>query len=329
MGKTETVITVKDRYSAQKLLPTAVLEETNASGVAQADYIYLHGRPVAVLNGSTFYILHDDRLGTPQVASDNSQNIQWQAGYEPFGQASASGTITQNPRFPGQHFDVESGWKHNGFRDYIPQLGRYIEPDPLGRAGSGNNLYVYVGDNPVNLVDPLGLCPAMKTPDKPCKTGFGFGVQGGGDGALGIGAAGAIATGGAGAGLFFGGNQGVGAGTYESGGASAYAGSNVSGVPAQSMGAPTSVGAGLGPLGGGVFLTNASQASQLGGPFLTIGAGVGLDVSLGAQLSIGVDASGNTIYQFQLSGGLGWGLYGYSLTTKAAAQGTGGRCGGR
>ena len=94
------------------------------------------------------------------------------------------------------------------------------------------------------------------------------------------------------------------------------------------MGRPTSVGAGLGPLGGGVYLTNASQASQLGGPFLTFGAGVGLDVSLGVQLSIGVDASGNTIWQVQFSGGLGWGLYGYSLTTKAAAQGTGGQCGG-
>jgi hypothetical protein len=41
-----------------------LLEETNASGVAQADYIYLNGRPVAVLNGSTIYFLHDDRLGT-------------------------------------------------------------------------------------------------------------------------------------------------------------------------------------------------------------------------------------------------------------------------
>ena len=40
----------------------ALLEETNASGVAQADYIYLNGRPVAVLNGSTLYYLHDDDL---------------------------------------------------------------------------------------------------------------------------------------------------------------------------------------------------------------------------------------------------------------------------
>jgi RHS repeat-associated protein len=140
-----------------------LLEETNASGVAQADYIYLNGRPVAVLNGSTLYYLHDDRLGTPQVASDSSQNIQWQASYEPFGTTtSVSGTITQNLRFPGQYFDVESGWNHNGFRDYLPALGRYAEPDPLGRLGSGNNPYIYVSNNPVGLSDPFGLCPSCK-----------------------------------------------------------------------------------------------------------------------------------------------------------------------
>ncbi|MDR3740716.1 MAG: RHS repeat-associated core domain-containing protein, partial [Terracidiphilus sp.] len=135
----------------------ALLEETNTSSAAQADYIYLDGRPVAVLNGSTLYYLHDDMLGTPQLATDSNQTVAWQASYDPFGQASVSGTITQNLRLPGQYFDVESGWNHNGFRDYAPTLGRYIEPDPLGRLGSGNNLYVYVGDNPVNLNDPLGL----------------------------------------------------------------------------------------------------------------------------------------------------------------------------
>jgi RHS repeat-associated protein len=114
---------------------------------------------VAVLNGSTLYFLHDDMLGTPQLATDSNQAVQWQASYDAFGQASVSGTVVQNLRLPGQYFDLESGFYHNGFRDYLPNLGRYIEPDPLGRLGSGNNLYAYVGDNPANLIDPLGLCP--------------------------------------------------------------------------------------------------------------------------------------------------------------------------
>jgi RHS repeat-associated protein len=133
-----------------------LLEETNASGAAQADHIYLNGRPVAVLNGSTLYYLHTDHLGTPQSATDSNQIITWQATYQPFGQTSVSGTVTQNLRLPGQYFDVETGWNHNGFRDYLPALARYAEPDPLGRLGSGNDLYVHVGDNPTNLIDPLG-----------------------------------------------------------------------------------------------------------------------------------------------------------------------------
>jgi RHS repeat-associated protein len=134
-----------------------LLEETNAAGAAQADYIYLDGRPVAVLNGSTLYYLHTDHLGTPQLATDSNQVIQWQASYDPFGQASVSGAVTQNLRLPGQYFDVESGWNHNGFRDYAPELGRYIEPDPLGRLGSGNNLYAYAENDPIDWTDPFGL----------------------------------------------------------------------------------------------------------------------------------------------------------------------------
>ncbi|HEV2326863.1 MAG TPA: hypothetical protein VGS10_23195, partial [Terracidiphilus sp.] len=61
-----------------------LLEETNASGVAQADYIYLNGRPIATLNPSTgtVYYLHDDMLGTPQLAKDVSKAVAWQATYE-------------------------------------------------------------------------------------------------------------------------------------------------------------------------------------------------------------------------------------------------------
>jgi len=112
---------------------------------------------------SALYYLHDDMLGTPQIATDSNQAVQWQASYDPLGSASLSGTITQNLRLPGQYFDLESGWNHNGFRDYVPQLGRYIEPDPLGRLGSGNNLYICAGDDPTDLDDPLGL-QAQPTP---------------------------------------------------------------------------------------------------------------------------------------------------------------------
>jgi hypothetical protein len=54
-----------------------LLEETNASGVAQADYIYLNGRPIVPLNPSSgaLYFLHDDVLSTPQLATDTDLEL--------------------------------------------------------------------------------------------------------------------------------------------------------------------------------------------------------------------------------------------------------------
>jgi RHS repeat-associated protein len=138
-----------------------LLEEADAAtGAARADYIYVNGRAIAVLNPgtATLSFLHDDRLGTPQFATDSGQNIVWQTTYDPFGNTgSISGTITQDLRLPGQVFDPMGGEYLNGFRDYLPLIGRYMESDPIGRLGSGNNLYAYVFDNPTNLIDPLGL----------------------------------------------------------------------------------------------------------------------------------------------------------------------------
>jgi uncharacterized protein RhaS with RHS repeats len=42
------------------------------------------------------------------------------------------------------------------YRVYDPKDGRWLSRDPIGEAG-GINLYAYVGGNPVNWIDPLGL----------------------------------------------------------------------------------------------------------------------------------------------------------------------------
>ena len=106
--------------------------------------------------GGIFYY-HNDHLGTPQVMTNESADIVWRANYTPFGKADVMvETVTNNIRFPGQYYDQESGLHYNYFRDYDPELGRYIQSDPIGLAG-GINTYGYVGGNPINFIDPLGL----------------------------------------------------------------------------------------------------------------------------------------------------------------------------
>jgi RHS repeat-associated protein len=140
-----------------------LLEETDGQGNPLVDYIYLGALPVAALSTATglVYFLHDDGLGTPQLATDAGQNTVWLANYGPFGEMSTvpSG-IVQDLRLPGQEFDVETGLYHNGFRDYVPGWGRYLESDPIG-LGGGMNTYAYVEGNPLRLADPMGLCDSV------------------------------------------------------------------------------------------------------------------------------------------------------------------------
>jgi RHS repeat-associated protein len=134
-----------------------LIGETNQSGQMLAEYVYLGDQLLVMIKpGEAVYYFHNDHLGTPQVLTDDSQTIAWKAVYTPFGEAVASVQTIDSPfRFPGQYYDQETGLHYNYFRYYNPQIGRYITPDPIGLEG-GINLFAYV-DNPINVIDPLGL----------------------------------------------------------------------------------------------------------------------------------------------------------------------------
>jgi RHS repeat-associated protein len=111
----------------------------------------------------TLYV-HTDHLGTPQLVTDDSQAVVWQADYDPFGTVSiTTSTAVNNLRFPGQYFDAESGLHYNYYRDYDPETGRYIQSDPIGLIG-GINLYAYVESNPIQFADRFGLVRNTRGP---------------------------------------------------------------------------------------------------------------------------------------------------------------------
>src|SRR3981189_415568 len=81
---------------------------------------------------------------------------------EPFGSTppndnpSGRGAFEFPLRFPGQYFDRETNLAYNMMRDYDPNIGRYVESDPIGLRG-GINTYAYVRSRPTIAVDPSGL----------------------------------------------------------------------------------------------------------------------------------------------------------------------------
>ena len=79
---------------------------------------------------------------------------------------------SDNPfRFATHFTDKESGLVYYGQRYYHPSMGRFINSDPIGEAG-GSNLYGFVGNNPVNSWDYLGLVnlePGVTPNDRPVK----------------------------------------------------------------------------------------------------------------------------------------------------------------
>ncbi len=122
-----------------------------------AEYVYLGDQLLSMIKpGELAYYFHNNHLGTPQVLTDGTGSVAWKATYTPFGEAVISIETVQNPfRFPGQYYDPETGLHYNYFRYYDPTTGRYITPDLIGLEG-GINLWIYVANNPVNMIDPAG-----------------------------------------------------------------------------------------------------------------------------------------------------------------------------
>jgi RHS repeat-associated protein len=106
---------------------------------------------------ATYYYLHDANKNVSELL-DSSGNIMAHYEYSPFGkQTVASGSYTDNPfRFSTEYYEQETGLVYYNFRYYSPELGRWLNRDPIGEEG-GWNLYGMVGNDAINNWDYLGL----------------------------------------------------------------------------------------------------------------------------------------------------------------------------
>ncbi len=90
-------------------------------------------------------------------AADGTTSARYE--YGPFGEMlRASGEFARrNPyRFSTKLYDEVSDFYYYGYRFYNPDTGRWLNSDPIQENG-GLNLYGFVRNRPLDVVDPIGL----------------------------------------------------------------------------------------------------------------------------------------------------------------------------
>jgi RHS repeat-associated protein len=172
----------------------------NDDGSRWAYYVYADGIDRAVLmragddSSEGVYALITDHLSSVVAILDSNGDLVETYEYTPFGKTTiknSSGTVISESvlnnvlGFTGREFDTNTGLYYYRNRWYSPDLGRFLEPDPIGLAGWDLNLYRYVTNLPIVLRDPLGLAPKPYPPPSPFPTG---GADPCGDGGTGVGA---------------------------------------------------------------------------------------------------------------------------------------------
>lgn len=103
--------------------------------------------------------IHTDFRGAPQLAFDGQTQLRWAAQTTSFGRVTVTHNQLASPlqmRLPGQREDELTGLFDNLHRDYDPNRGQYLTPDPLGMP-DGPDRHAYVNYRPWEAIDPLGL----------------------------------------------------------------------------------------------------------------------------------------------------------------------------
>jgi RHS repeat-associated protein len=144
--------------------PTGKLAKMNGSTLVRA-FIALPGGAKAIYNSTGLaYYRHSDWLGSSRLTSTAAPptSMYSSSAYAPFGEQYATAG-SADASFTGQDQDTTSTLYDFPARRESPSQGRWISPDPSGRAAvklanpQSWNRYAYVNNNPLRLIDPLGL----------------------------------------------------------------------------------------------------------------------------------------------------------------------------
>ena len=130
-----------------------------AAASPQREYLYSGSQLLATMEGgATKYHLNDHL--SARVTTDATGNKIGEQGHYPFGESWYATNTTTKWQFTSYERDAESGNDYAMARYDVNRLGRFSSPDPLsGDLANPQSLnrYSYVLNDPINLIDPMGL----------------------------------------------------------------------------------------------------------------------------------------------------------------------------
>ena len=151
------VVDEKYLWAGHNTTLLAVYDENNA---LEARFEYGVGRmPIRMTqDGSTYYFAYD-QVGSLRAVFDDTGALVHEITYDSYGNilSETNSSLCVPFGFAGGLHDCDTGIVLFGFRDYDPETGTWLTPDPIGFAGGDVYLYGYCGGDPVNWVDPLGM----------------------------------------------------------------------------------------------------------------------------------------------------------------------------
>ena len=136
-----------------------VVAETDNTGNLIAYYVYDGAGLVAkITSANEYYFYHYDGLGSTVAITDSTGDVVNTYAYSPYGLVGGQETVTNSFKYIGRFgvMDEGNGLYYMRARYYDPEVGRFINKDPIGYLG-GMNLFTYCANNPISLIDPWGL----------------------------------------------------------------------------------------------------------------------------------------------------------------------------